>query len=133
MMKAWIALGLVSLSLGGCSKSAGAAFGGLGAHGRYQGVGIYSAGQMWAQVAGRDAPKDSAAAQPADDEQIIVVMDTNTGELRQCGNLSGRCIGMNPWAKPLPASQIAPALVAKHADQLSIEIESKARSAAPAP
>jgi hypothetical protein len=65
--------------------------------------------------------KDPATSQPKDDEQIIVVLDSTTGELRHCGNLSGVCVAMNPWSKPLPASHTAPVLVGKHADQLDAE------------
>ena len=64
------------------------------------GIGIYPAGRDVA-AAGR-APTAAADACRArrcdDDEQVIVVVDSQTGEIRQCGNLSGHCIGMNPWA-----------------------------------
>jgi hypothetical protein len=78
---------------------------------------------MWSQMTGAPAPKDVSTAKLGDDEQIIVVLDSQTGELRQCGNVSGFCVGMNPWAKPVGAS--APLAVAKHADQLQAEAEAK--------
>jgi len=104
--------------LSACAKPAGDGSAGSPRHGRYVGVGIYPAGQMWSQVVVSNAPKDATASRTSDDEQIIVVVDSATGELRQCGNLSGYCVGMNPWAKPLAPSQVAPAPLVKHADQL---------------
>jgi hypothetical protein len=65
--------------------------------GRYVGIGIYSAGQMWQRMAGAARSRDESAATLRDDEQVIVVVDSQTGEIRQCGNLSGHCIRMNPW------------------------------------
>lgn len=50
------------------------------------------------------------------------------GELRQCGNLSGHCIGFNPWAKPLEAGQSAPVQLLKHAQQLQEESEAAAKA-----
>jgi hypothetical protein len=120
-MKVWIIAGAVAaLSLGGCQKAPGGAASSLTpqSKGRYVGVGLFPAGRMWEQVVVADPAKDSAA-RPADDEEIIVVLDSTTGELRQCGNLSGACIGMNPWAKP--ASQMAPTALVKHAQQLDDE------------
>ena len=67
--------------------------------GRYLGVGTYPAGRMWSRQVTADRPADAAAATIADDEQIIVVVDSRTGEVRQCGNLSGRCIATNPWGR----------------------------------
>lgn len=120
---------IVALSLFGCSRRSDEAFGGGGSHdrGRYVGVGLYPAGQMWAQVAGAAASKDPGASKLSDDEHIIVVLDSNTGELRQCGNFSGYCVGMNPWAKPIAASQAAPVPLLKHADQLQREAEAAAK------
>jgi hypothetical protein len=57
---------------------------------------------------------DDARAHPIDDQIVIVVADSQTGELRACGDLTGYCIGMNPWAKPLAASQIAPIVLTEH-------------------
>jgi hypothetical protein len=92
------------------------------AHGRYASAGTYPAGRMWSQMAAAPAPKDAAAARLGDDEQIIVVLDSQTGELRQCGNVSGYCVAMNPWSKPPGAT---PAALAKHADQLDAEAKAK--------
>jgi len=54
--------------------------------GRYLGAAVYSPGRMWTQIARAGAPADAAAATLKDDEQVIVVVDSATGELRQCGN-----------------------------------------------
>jgi len=137
-MKFWIAAGVIAaLGLGGCQKKAetpaGTASTSRAPHGkgRYIGVGIYAPSQMWEQivVADADAPKDPAAALPAEDDEIIVVLDSNTGDLRQCGNLSGACIVMNPWAKPVAISHAAPVLLGKHAAQLDEEAEAAAKVA----
>lgn len=93
-------LGLILIaatSLCGCNGGAETSY---GPHrgGRYQGVGIYMPGALWREQAGGGHPADASAATLADDEQVIVVVDSQTGEIRQCGNLSGRCIAYNPWA-----------------------------------
>ena len=66
-----------------------------------------------------NAPKDSGASKLSDDDQVIVVVDSTTGELRECGNLSGYCVGLQPWARPAP--QTAPVVLAKHANDVSRE------------
>jgi len=65
--------------------------------GRYAGIGTYPAGERWRFVTGGTDRPDPRRATRADDEQIVVVIDRETGEVRQCGNLSGRCIAQNPW------------------------------------
>jgi hypothetical protein len=123
---------IVVLSLSGCIKPADeAAVSAAAHHSRYIGVGIYPAGQMWSRMVVANAPKDAAPAKPNDDEQIIVIEDSNTGELRECGNLTGYCVGMNPWAKALAASQLAPIPLTKHADELARETESAATAGKP--
>jgi hypothetical protein len=114
---------IVAMSLCACGKRADEAASGSArhGHGRYIGVGLYPAGQMWPQIAGAAPSKDPASAGLKDDEEVIVVLDANTGELRQCGNLSGYCVGMNPSARPLGASQGAPLLLVKHAARLQAE------------
>ena len=88
---------LLTAFLAGCG---GRAESGAGPRhgGRYLGIGIYPAGAMWQRLAGAARSDDGAAATLRDDEQVIVVVDSRTGEIRQCGNLSGHCIRMNPWA-----------------------------------
>ena len=83
-------------------------------HGRYLGVGIYSPGPLWSKMVA-DRRGVTASANTRDDEQVIVVVDSDTGEIRQCGNLSGYCVGMNPWRQPLTASQTAPISLTAHA------------------
>jgi len=90
-------------------------------HGRYTGVGIYSADKMWSEIAVAEKPKDKAAALTADDQNVIVVVDGDTGEIRQCGDLSGYCVGMNPWSGPLAKSQTAPLRLSAHAAELRNE------------
>jgi hypothetical protein len=91
-------------------------------HGRYLGIGVYSAGRMWSRmVAANRTPADRTAATTADDEQVIVVVDSHTGEVRQCGNLTGYCIGLNPWGGALGPAQAAPIRVNAHAADLDRE------------
>lgn len=86
--------------------------------GRYLGVGTYPVGQLWGHMVRKDAAKDLQAATLADDEQIIVTVDSHTGEVRQCGNLSGYCITSNAWTgRAAPA----PAVLSKHAADLERE------------
>jgi hypothetical protein len=95
----YLALTLTAVSLAGCNSGADSSY---GPHrgGRYQGVGIYTPGALWQAQAGAGRPADAAAATLADDEHVIVVVDSQTGEMRQCGDLSGRCIASNPWTGP---------------------------------
>lgn len=90
-------------------------------HGRYTGIGIYPADSLWSHIVGADKPKDEAIATTAADQNIIVVVDGETGEIRQCGNLSGYCVGMNPWSHKLAGKQIAPLALDKHAAEPSNE------------
>jgi hypothetical protein len=85
-------------------------------HGRYQGIGTYPAGRLWSQMTDTDRNADPAAATLADDEQIVVVVDAVTGEVRQCGNLSGHCIAMNPWT-----GAERPVRLGRHAADLEAE------------
>jgi hypothetical protein len=119
--------------LAGCSAPADGPAADLARHGRYVGVGIYPAGQMWSQVVVANAPKDAAASRSSDDEQVIVVVDSATGELRQCGNLSGYCVGMNPWRGKLAPSQIAPVPLTRHADHLTQKVTAAAEQDEAAP
>ena len=87
-------------------------------HGRYTGIGIYPVDKMWSEITVADKPKDKAAATTEDDRNVIVVVDSDTGEIRQCGNLSGYCVGMNPWNHALGGKQAAPLGLDKHAAEL---------------
>ncbi|WP_337186900.1 hypothetical protein [Phenylobacterium sp.] len=109
------------IALSGCNRHAEPTGGGAGdGGGRYTGVGIYQADRMWRQLS-VPAPREAAAARVDDDSHVIVVIDSRTGELRQCGNLSGHCIGMSPWTRPLTPAQLSPAPLVKHAAQLDAE------------
>ena len=108
-------LALSALALTGCQKAGEVAAdaGKPGVRGRYVGVGIY-------RVETRPEQADPAAATLVDDDHVIVVLDTATGELRQCGNMSGHCLASKPWAKTTSA-QPAPARVLKHLEDLMRE------------
>ena len=118
-MKRMIILVAAAAPLAGCDRPNDRAPHGPG-QGRYLGIGIYDAGQMWQELSGGEQPKDPKAATLADDSEIIVVVDSVTGEVRQCGNLSGRCISMNPWRGPAGAT---PAPLARHAAEIAQESE----------
>jgi hypothetical protein len=98
---------------------------GKSAHGRYVGVGIYGPSRQWARMAAIAVPKDEASAGPIDDQAIIVVSDTDTGEVRACGDLTGYCIGFNPWKQPLANGQQSPVALTAHVqpDDPSLTVE----------
>jgi hypothetical protein len=114
---------VAALMLGGCQRAASPADGSPQPHhGRYAGVGLYAADPLWSRMKIPDKPKDESSATTADDQTIIVVVDSETGEIRQCGNMSGYCVGMNPWAGPLGKERSAPASLSQHlADMKSDE------------
>jgi hypothetical protein len=87
---------------------------------------------MWSRGITVVKPKDPGIATTADDNTIIVVVDSSTGEIRQCGNLSGYCITMHPWASPLSQSQASPLAVTKHDAELEQEDKPKADNVAAA-
>jgi hypothetical protein len=77
---------------------------------------------MWRQMAGAPAEQEPAAAKLADDEHVIVVLDSHTGEVRQCGDHSGICVAMNPWSSNGPIA--APVKLTRHAADLDAEGQS---------
>ena len=121
----WVAA-LSTLATAACQKAGGPVEPGSAHRGRYAGVGIYTPGEMWAQLARSAARSDPAVARLEDDEQVIVVVDTRTGEVRQCGNLSGHCLAMDPWSASASV-QAAPAPLLKHAQDLAREAEGARR------
>jgi hypothetical protein len=123
-----MAFGLLAASilLTSCSKSPDAAPAGARSPGRFAGIGVFDAGRLWAQMAGPDDKADPAAAKLADDEHIIVVLDSHTGEVRQCGDHSGYCVAMNPWAGPDSSARSLPVRLRKHAADLEAEAQSNA-------
>jgi hypothetical protein len=121
MMRHWFLVGVFGLLvLAGCQKSTANDNSGSG-RGRYIGVGVYAPGRMWRQIARSGPSADAAVATIKDDEQVIVSVDSTTGELRQCGNMSGFCTTMNPWANALPSARHAPTTLVKHAELLDQE------------
>jgi hypothetical protein len=103
---------LAGIALGGCKKAADGSYEFAGVQhqkGRYEGVGVYSPGSGWTNLT--DAQQPNAASKTANDQAIIVTVDSDTGEMRACGDLSGYCVGMNPWNKDLVAAQKAPVKV----------------------
>ena len=94
--------------------------------GRYAGIGTFSAGRLWQHMTGVPDAKDPKAAELADDEHVIVVLDSHTGEVRQCGDHSGVCVAMNPWkSQPI----VAPMSLDKHAAELDREAEAELNDA----
>jgi hypothetical protein len=89
---------------------------------RYSGIGIYAPGKLWEAQTNAQAKtnQDAALAKVADDEQIIVVVDGKTGEVRECGNYSGYCASIQPWTK---AVEGAPVKLSKHADEVNAAAE----------
>lgn len=79
-------------------------------------------------MAGIEDPSDAAAAKLEDDKHIIVVVDSHTGEVRQCGDFSGVCVAMNPWAREGSRSA-TPVKLKKHAADLAAEDEANAAEA----
>ena len=118
------ALGAAIL-LSACDDTAGT---GGGPHhgGRYVGIGLYAPSALWSRLAGVPRPSNPQAATLDDDNAVIVVVDSQTGEIRQCGNLSGHCIAMNPWS-----GQSAAASLTAHSADLSAQemIDHSARNA----
>ena len=82
--------------------------------GRYAGIGLYAAGEMWQRMVAAERPREAATATLRDDETVIVVVDSHTGEVRQCGNHTGYCIAMQPWAGALGREQRLPVSLTEH-------------------
>ena len=87
-------------------------------HGRFAGIGIFDVGPLWSRMAGGDQPTGPAAAL-ADDEHVIVTVDSDTGEIRECGDLSGRCVAMNSWTRAIASGQQAPVALQAHAAEVA--------------
>ena len=104
---------VAACALVGC-KPISAAEDGAVPRSRYQGIGIYTPRDAWTRLTANQQAKDTPAAKPIDDQAIIVVVDSMTGEVRACGDLTGYCIGMNPWKSPLATAQVAPVNLTEH-------------------
>ncbi len=124
-----VAVALAGWNLAGCGTTAISPAATSAAKAGYAGVGIYRPGEIWKQIARTSVPTDSTRAELADDDQVIVVVDNATGEVRQCGNMSGYCVGLNPWSRPV--EQGAPIALLKHVRDLEAEA-TKAAAAQPA-
>jgi len=130
MRAIWV-VGLLATAcvLAGCQRADDAYGPNPMTSGRYAGIGTFDAGRMWSQTAGVAAPKDPAAAKLEDDEHVIVVIDTRTGEVRQCGDHSGVCVAMNPWSGA--GGLTAPVSLKKHAAELDAEAQADEKTTAP--
>lgn len=133
------AAAVAAIGLAGCKKPGTDTADGdtAAARGRYLGVGVYSASSLWSKMVSANTATDPAKAGLRDDEHVIVVVDSRTGEIRQCGDLSGYCIGMNPWSGPLDATRAAPVRLTEHAEPTHADdapsAAEPAASSAPAP
>ena len=47
-----------------------------------------------------------------DDQAVIVVQNSLTGDVRACGDMTGYCVGMNPWAQR--PGQLTPVSLTDH-------------------
>jgi hypothetical protein len=117
-----VLIGFACIALAGCTKmdeSAGETQRSA-AKGRYAGVGVFDAGRLWGKMIVPPGKGDDSTARLADDEHVIVVVDSQTGEVRQCGDHSGYCVSIAPWS----AANSTPTLPAKlsiHNDQLDAQ------------
>ena len=109
-----LVLGTVAMALAGCNRANWSPLAETGQHGRYVGVGIYGPGKPWTRMVAAQAFGKGAGARLIDDQVILVVADSQTGEIRACGDLTGYCIGMNPWKQPLLAGRIPPIALTEH-------------------
>lgn len=103
---------IATMTLVGCVKQGGGES--VGHHGRYVGIGIYRPEEPWTKMVAAQQSEQTPSAKTIDDQAIIVVVDSDTGDIRACGDLTGYCIGMNPWKKALTTSQIAPINLTQH-------------------
>jgi hypothetical protein len=118
---------IAAACLAGCNKKVESAENpnGPNPHGRYLGVGVYPADVLWSKMVVPAKPRDTAAATTEDDGHVIVVLDSRTGEIRQCGNMTGYCVGMNPWGGALSGPQMTPISLTKHAAELASEMSNQ--------
>jgi hypothetical protein len=107
-------LSLVGAALCGCNRAPTASPFTAGGRGPYASVGIYSPGRQWTRLIANQQAKDPDVARPVDDQVVIVVQNSATGEVRACGDLTGYCIGMNPWKATLLSAQISPVKLTRH-------------------
>jgi hypothetical protein len=125
MRIATICLLIVGFGLSACSDADFGSASAPKASGRYAGIGTYDTGRLWSELAAAGTSSDPAAAKLQDDEHVIVVIDSHTGEVRQCGDYSGVCVTMNPWTGQASRTD-APVKLNKHAADLAAEDEAAA-------
>lgn len=87
-------------------------------HGRYAGIGVFDAGRLWSKMTVPAKAATPQTATTADDEHVVVVVDTDTGEVRECGDHSGYCTAMNPWTQAIAPQQRMPVSVTIHGADL---------------
>lgn len=109
----------IAVVLAGCDQR-DASSAGPKSPGRYAGIGTFDAGRLWQEMKGASKAQDRSAANLADDEHVIVVLDSHTGEVRECGDHTGFCVSMNPWS-PGATTAAAPVALEKHAADLASE------------
>ena len=131
MRAAALSIFVMGSFLSGCGQEGAMSGPGPKSSGRYAGIGTFDAGRLWGQMAGIAVPSNPAAAKLADDEHVIVVIDSHTGEVRQCGDYSGICVAMNPWTGQGMKSA-TPVKLKKHAADLAAEDQASVEEAAPA-
>ena len=113
------ALLVIACALAGCNQHE-ASSAGPKSPGRYAGIGTFDAGQLWQEMKGASTSQDKSAASLADDEHVIVVLDSHTGEIRQCGDHTGFCVAMNPWTAGARTAA-TPVTLAQHAADLAAQ------------
>lgn len=123
-MSRWIVAPLVlfGLALGGCRPVMATLDQHASRQGRYAGIGIYGPGRQWTRLVLAERSKDPALAQLVDDQVVIVVHDSISGEVRACGDLSGYCVSMNPWKAALTPGQNAPVKLSAHENPVDPDI-----------
>lgn len=114
-----VACGLLS----GCGQGPTASPVGGRSQGRFAGIGVFDVGRLWSHMTVKVSSTDPAAATIADDEHVIVIIDSHTGEVRQCGDHSGYCVAMNPWNGIGSGAPTLPTKLDKHAADLAAEDE----------
>jgi len=78
----------------------------------YVGVGIYTPNVAWQRLVEASPQPNPALARKVDDQVVIVVQNSRTGDIRACGDMTGYCVGMNPWAKR--PGQLTPVSLTDH-------------------
>lgn len=117
-MQKFVLLAIVC-ALAGCDQH-DASSAGPKSPGRYAGIGTFDAGRLWQEMKGPSMSQDKSAASLADDEHVIVVLDSHTGEIRQCGDHTGFCVAMNPWATGARTAA-TPVILGQHAADLAAQ------------